>query len=356
MKRISPPQLARLAALVLMLCGLFALGAGGAAWATPLQAPEGQTVPTRGPGSRLNLGQVSCAGADVLVEFVLVQLPDNITDFGAVSYVVNGQTRTAAFERRTGNVAHYIDRIPPSAQAPNGSYDVTSATVTLVAGGQPVVLSLQNPNRFTAVCRTAPPPTPRRGGCPVAPQRNAAGPNTEAEVADCPWWASIELNDLSVNGTFEMRLLAAGATPPPNTGNTFFGPQVELNFFDANGNLVSNPAFARPVKLCYNYTNDSAARGNLANLVIQTYDTTLRRWVALPTTLEADTENICTQLPHLSIFSVVLQRLGGGVRPVALPNTGAASDILIPFWVWLMIGAAGGVAGSRLAHKVARKR
>src|SRR5512138_3204415 len=93
-------RLVRPLALLLLLAGVLVLGANNAAWATPAQAPSDQpTVPRREPP--LVLKDIKCNQGLIEVEFNLERLrqPD-IDDYGIVTYVVNGQTRFAAFEGR----------------------------------------------------------------------------------------------------------------------------------------------------------------------------------------------------------------------------------------------------------------
>src|SRR5512138_2368300 len=79
MNRIAALKLARIAVLLIMVCGILVFGANRPAWATPVQAPFGQTVtvtPAPAPGPRLTINQLRCSGETVVVEFIVRQLPD----------------------------------------------------------------------------------------------------------------------------------------------------------------------------------------------------------------------------------------------------------------------------------------
>jgi hypothetical protein len=84
----------------------------------------------------------------------VVHVPDNVTSYGQVSYVVNGQNRTATFQKRTGDTAHYVDTIPPAQQPSNGVYNVTSGKVTITTTTGAFLVNLHNPGSFTVKCPT----------------------------------------------------------------------------------------------------------------------------------------------------------------------------------------------------------
>jgi len=326
-------------------------------------------TPASGPGPRLNLSQIRCSGQDVQVDFVIVQLPDNVSDYGTVSYVVNGQNRTAAFSKRTGGVAHYLDSIPPAAQAPDGGYDVTAATVTLVVGGQPLTVTLENPNKFTVICKTSKPPKSSNTSCPDGGSRENIGPGVERTISSCPWWIHVDADDFSTNGALEIAPIAPGAAPPPSGGELFVGRQIEVTLFDQDGKPVTPPTFSKTIQLCYNYSaKELAQAGAATNLSIQTYDTAASQWVVLPTTLDSANRIICTELPHLSMFGLAAKTgapaapqvaapavpqvaapvaaAAPGVVPSVLPNTGANEDEAIPVWMWILIGMTLGIGGA----------
>jgi hypothetical protein len=381
MNRSSLPRLGRMAALALLVCGVLLLGANSAAWATPARAPAGQTVPTRtpaqSPGPRLNLSQIRCSGQNVQVDFVVVQLPADVTDYGTVSYVVNGQTRTAAFSKRTGDVAHYLDSIPPAAQAPDGGYDITAATVTLVAAGGQLTVTLENPNEFTVICKTSKPPKSPKSGdtsCPDGSDRENVGPGAARTISNCPWWINVDADDFSADGAISIALVAPGAAPPPNGGEIFVGRQIEITLFDKDGKPVMRPTFGSTIELCYNYSAEDVARaGGTTNFSIQTYDTAASQWVVLSTTLDSANGIICAELPHLSMFGLAAktgapaapEAVAAPIPPVAgvapavvpsmLPNTGAGAGEVIPVWIWIMIGMAFGMAGALIAWRRLRQ-
>lgn len=166
-------RLARLTAMSLLLVVILLLSLHPAAWATPTQNPAGQSVPTKTPkptntpkptktpkpitappGTKLNVSSVTCAGQNVWVNFVVVQLPNNVTNYGIVTYVVNGNTRTATFDKRTGDTAHYIGLILPAQQSLNRTYHITSGSVTITTTTGSFTLPLHNPGTFHASCST----------------------------------------------------------------------------------------------------------------------------------------------------------------------------------------------------------
>jgi hypothetical protein len=345
---------ARFVALLAFLIGVAALGAQPSAWATPSQAPAAQTVPTRTPGSapgpRLGLADVHCSGEDVRVEFLLNQLPSDVTDFGAVTYVVNGQTRTASFDRLTGGVAHYVGTIPAAEASDNGSYDITAATVTITTSGGQITATLSNPRTATAACRRPQPQRPSQQPCSVGPIREAVGPSTAVQLASCQWSLAVAGNALGRNGTIELTQVSPAVSFGANPGDSFFGQHVELTFFDQAGNPVAQPSFAGTVQLCASYTADDLARvGRPSTFVIQTFDVAARRWVALPTTPDPANSRVCATLPHLSRYALAArlpQPAATGVQPVRpgnLPVTGGFADLTIPGWLWLLTGLSVGV-------------
>lgn len=387
MNRSSLLRLGRLAALALLVCGVLLLGANSAAWASPVRAPGDQTIPTKTPaqelGPRLNLSQVRCSGQNVQVDFVVVQLPDGVTDYGSVSYVVNGQTRTAAFSKRTGGVAHYLDSIAPADQAPGGSYDITSASVTISFQGGQLTPKLENPNTLTVICKNSKPPKPDNKTCPDGNDHENIGPGTARSISSCPWWVNVDADDFSADGAIEIALIAPGASPPPNGGDIFVGRLIEVTLFDQDGKPVPRPTFSRTIELCYNYSAEDLARAGAAtNFSLQTFDTATSQWVVLPTTLDSTNRIICTELPHLSMFGLAAkisasaappasaapvesEPVAAPIAPVAgaapanlpsvLPNTGAGAGEAIPVWIWIMIGVAFGIAGALSAWRLVRR-
>src|SRR5215211_4481910 len=131
-----------MAVLLIMVCGVLVFGANHPAWATS-SAQQTSTVPqpTSRPGPerpRLTINQLRCSSENVVVEFTVRQIPANTTNYGSVAYVVNGQDRTAGFDRVTGGNARYVDSIPRSAQPSNNTYQISTASVVLTVNSQPV--------------------------------------------------------------------------------------------------------------------------------------------------------------------------------------------------------------------------
>lgn len=378
MYRMAFNSFSRTIMVALMVCGILLVGASGPAWATSAQPQS--TIPTITPGNspnpQLSLGELRCAGQTVRVEFVVSQLPDNVTSFGSVSYVVNGQNRSASFTKRSGSVGYYSDTIPPPAQSANGAYDITSASVTItVNGGLTFSPALRNPNQFTLVCRTTgrsstPTPTPAATAQDCSKLVNGAlvGSNGEAQLFSGPWRLDLALINCQLPGHFEIKLLAPGAVPGLGGSSFFVGAQVEVTFFDANGQPVSQPPVVSAMRLCFAAAADDLTRaGGAANVALQTFDTASGQWTTLAT--GATNGVICAQLPHLSLFAVTARDQAAappvvvappasappvvagsnGVVPSQLPNTGATNERLVPIWLWALIGLLLGGAGVSFA-------
>ncbi|MBK9713275.1 MAG: hypothetical protein IPO81_18465 [Kouleothrix sp.] len=354
--RTPPPSvLLRPVLLLVLLLGILALGAQPSAWATPSQSPPAGTVPTRtpNPGPRLNLSEVKCSNQSISIEFVAVQLPDSVTDYGTVTYVVNGQSGTAAFSKRTGGVAHYLGTI--ATPAPDDRYSVTSASVTLATSGGPITLSLSNPGTFTVKnCKK----TATVVGRCDEPLRHTLTPGSAVQLIACQWSVALGPGGLKAAGMLEIKLISPAVSRPPNAGDSFFGQHVEVTLFDSQGNAVPHPTLDTPIVLCALYTADDLARvKSAASFAIQTFDVATATWVALPTTLDAASNQACTTLPHLSLFALSAPRSAlvgaapsAGVVPASLPHTGGQVEWAIPAWMWLAIGLLLG-AGAALAAR-----
>jgi hypothetical protein len=372
------PGAGRLAVLLTLLLGVLTLGAQQSAWATPSQSPAAQTVPTRtpnsAPGPRINLNAIRCDDGNVRIEFIVVQLPDGVTDYGAISYVVNGQTRTAAFSGLNGVNARYADVIPPAQQASNGVYSISSATLTLTLSGGTATATLTNPGARTAECRQPPSQGLSEQQCSVGPIREAVAPGTVAQLLACQWSLAISGDDLGIRGVIELTQVSPAVSNSANAGDTFFGQHVDLTLFDDQGRPITQPSFAKPVELCAIYTADDLVRvGSPSRFVIQVFDPATSRWVALRTTPDPTNNRVCAQLPHFSRYALVARvqqpppssaqppaniptRVpSAGVQvaqPGNLPKTGGLANITVPAWLWLVIGLT---VGSGLALVLRRR-
>jgi hypothetical protein len=375
MRRFATLKLARMAALLILVCGVLVFGANRPAWATPAQNERGQTVtitPAPFPDVRLTLGQVNCSSSDVRIEFTVRQLPTTgVTSYGSVSYVVNGQTRTASFDRKGGTNARYRDTITRSQQASNNVYNITSGTVTLTISGQPVTATLENPNSFTVRCR-------RSSGdddkCPRLSNDDVIGPDNEGTDGRGEWSLRVRVIKCITRGKFQLQLVGA---PGPNSGDQFAGSQIEVNFLDDNGQPLSQPTFSGSMTLCFAYAGAEGAVG----LTMQTFDPAQGRWVPLATS--AGGGSICAVLPHLSTYAVTLRvpaqatppsaapgagspAVGGGTGAVAAPSAPRAPGVVpsaLPrtgdtgapsLWLWLALGAALSAAGLLLLSRARR--
>jgi hypothetical protein len=373
MNRIAPLKLARMAVLLIMVCGVLVFGANHPAWATPGAAQGSPTVPITpvNPPEILTLNQIHCSNGNVLVEFMVHNPPSGTTDYGSVSYDVNGQTRTATFDGLTGNNALYVDSIPSSAQSSKSTYDVTSASVTLTASGRQINISLQNPNKFTVVCKQK---SKSNADCPELSDGDEVSPDSEAETRYGQWRFRLQVIKCDTGGQFAIGLIGAGGVPAPNAGELFIGSPIDVTFFDSKGSVMSNPNFTGSMTLCADYSAaDLALAGGTGNLTIQTYDQTLLKWVALATTAGANS-SVCAELPHLSTYALAVRNRAqatppaaapaasqpntqpavapavsnapqaAGAVPRALPNTSEPSVGLVPFWLWALIGLSIAIA------------
>ncbi len=97
--------------------------------------------------SRLVFSHAECAEeqGQVEIHFVVNHLDGDASDFGSVSYTVNGQNLTADFDKLTGKTAHYLSNISYT----SSSYDFSSASVTV--DGE--ALSLHNPQNKELSCQ-----------------------------------------------------------------------------------------------------------------------------------------------------------------------------------------------------------
>lgn len=96
------------------------------------------------PEAMLNLSHIECAGQQVEVHFVVVNLPDGITPGALTFYGTwpggNGSETIPAPTAHTGNVYHY------SWYGSDGYYEITGGEVQLSDGS---TLSLHNPGEYT---------------------------------------------------------------------------------------------------------------------------------------------------------------------------------------------------------------
>jgi riboflavin synthase alpha subunit len=125
----------------------------------------------------LRLSHIECQGDRIEVHFVVTHLPPTVNDYGQVNYTINGQSRVAAFDGRTGSVAHYVDYLP----AANGVYNVTSASVTIDG----VSITLSNPQSVT-ITNCGPTATPTKTNTPVPPTATPTKTNTPVPPTATP--------------------------------------------------------------------------------------------------------------------------------------------------------------------------
>jgi len=308
-----------------------------------------------------------------------------VSAYGTVAYVVNGQTRSAAFDRRTGNTARYLDTIPAAQVATNGIYSVSSASVTVTYAAGTLTLSLNNPGSFIARCGgpsnapgggnsgsggnsgdtqpTAQPasPTPTQQVpdqvaqlCADGAPEGEVGPNVNATIVNCPWIVIVTGDDSPTQGRIGIRALAPNNLPPPNSGDSFSGPLANIVFIDASGNLVAHPTFANPIEICYAYAAADLARvgNNPAGLAMQFYDEGSATWITLPTAPNSAAGRICATVNHLTKYAVAIHQQ----VPASLPNTGA-DDAQLGVWIWsaIVLTLLAGATLLLLARRPARQ-
>ncbi|MCW5849200.1 MAG: hypothetical protein KIT87_03875 [Anaerolineae bacterium] len=125
----------------------------------PTRSVEVEATATPTPVSvQLRLSQIICRGDGVVeVRFVVVHAPDpdTISNYGFVTYEVNGATRSANFDKRMEDTLLYVDYILPADQSATGLYDVTSGAVTLITTSGLVTNVLHNPSVAYAACSSA---------------------------------------------------------------------------------------------------------------------------------------------------------------------------------------------------------
>lgn len=150
---------------------------------------------------------------------------------------------------------------------------------------------------------------------------------------------------LTVPGTLQVTPLVPGDALPPGANFSMFGRQISIVFYDANGQAVQHPTFARPIQICFAYarTDLDAIGGDPQRFVVRFFDDTLNTWVVLPTA-PAPGNKVCASVDHLTLFA--LTSAASAVLPVAQPAAGPIpaslprtdeSGSAIPAWVWAAI-------------------
>ncbi len=132
-----------------------ALAAGPAAEALAAGAPAPNPMVLR-------VTSLACAGQTVTTTFQVSNLPraSQVTDYGSVSYVVNGQTRTASFQSRRSDAAIYADTETLAQAASSLPWDITGASAAIDTNSGVVTLILANPGSYTVSCTAAATATP----------------------------------------------------------------------------------------------------------------------------------------------------------------------------------------------------
>ena len=171
--------------------------------------------------------------------------------------------------------------------------------------------------------------------------RTRVNRNSALALENCPWSVEIEPGDLSEDGELEAKLILASTSPGPNAGERFFGPHVELTFFDVSGQPLVKPNFAQPVTLCFTYAAaDLAVIGDPAAFTVELFNPDTKQWERLPSTLDLANSRVCTQLPHFSLYALAARV----PQPSALPNTGAPAQPLVGVGVWALLALTLGMS------------
>lgn len=257
-----PPvrQFARLAIAFTLTLMIGLLGASHSAWATPVQRPAGQTVPTPTPG---------------------------------------GPQRTPVSSGDTASAC----QIPTTAVTPPGDI------------------------------------------LPAEAVRTVLTPCVAATIDIGPLTIVIGEDAVAAPGTLQVAPLVPGDAMPPGANFSMFGRQLSIVFYDANGQIVPHPTFARPIQICFAYAQADldAIGGNPANFAIRFFDELANNWVTLPTT-PAPGNKVCASVDHLTLFALTgaagvtgsaVQPATGPI-PASLPRTDE-SGVVIPSWVWAAI-------------------
>jgi hypothetical protein len=149
--------------------------------------------------------------------------------------------------------------------------------------------------------------------------------------------------------------LPAGATSEPGTltalginvtslpgpgGSAVLRVVMDVNFYDANGNLVAHPQFLRPVTICFNAPD----AGDDTDVEFLDESQTPAMWVSVPTT--RSNGQVCASVTHLTLFGVVaganvpgaLPRTGPAGNPASLPRTGEPEQPIMPMWLLALVG------------------
>lgn len=103
---------------------------------------------------QLSLASITCDGLHVQAQFEVTNLPapTSIASYGAVSYVVDGMSRTATFSARTGDIATYLDRAVLPSPVSSLTLHFTSGSVTLSTTSGSQTLALSNPGTYVVTC------------------------------------------------------------------------------------------------------------------------------------------------------------------------------------------------------------
>ena len=293
----SLSRLLRPAALLLLIAGIFLLGTHSPVWATPAQAPYGQTVPTKTPKP--------------------TQAPEP---------TLTPKPTKAPEPTKTPK--------PTKAPEPTKTAKPTEAL---------------EPTKTPKPTKT---PDESAGSC-SALSRAPVSRDTEITLEACPWLVVADGAAFTVDGTLQLQLAAADAVPRPNAGDTFIGTQADVTLFDSDGNPIAQPALTRSIEVCYRYTDAETAQaaGDPANFTLQSFSASSRAWTDLATSVDASNSRVCASPTHLSLFALATR-----LRPSMLPKTAASSGPAASMWFIAVIALALGLGlalrSGWLGHKV----
>lgn len=185
-----------------------------------------------------------------------------------------------------------------------------------------------NPTTGQPVRIVAPAVSSEAAAAPVAPWEGA-------EVAVAGTTVSFPSGATTEPGTVVAKPSDSAAAPAPDGQRQVLGV-VELNFYDANGQLIAHPSFNAPVSICFDVSADAGSP-----LSVEYYDADQAAWVALPTTVSGG--KACGQATHFTLFGaiegVAAPRAAQPGAPASVPNTGAGSERSMG-WLWAVIALA----------------
>ncbi|MBI4199718.1 MAG: hypothetical protein HY535_04520 [Chloroflexi bacterium] len=235
----------------------------------------------------------------------------------------------------TGQVLPFDFREPKPMQK-----GVTYVGIHLLnSAGSPILVSAGYRNTGLLV----PPPTPTPAPAPAAPPvvtvvvppeqvKPVAAPTGGAAVVLQPTLpgslvspdkrVSVAVPPLASDKTFQLAYNPSPTNVPAASPGTKHLRTFDLSTFDAAGTRVSLDLL-KPITIGILYTAEDVAAApgkNPSNLKIQTYDTDVKAWVSLNTTVDLVQQTLQASVSHLSLFSVATEEPPPQVVATATPT------------------------------------